>query len=147
MCRLYKQCLLDESLPESLHTSVTRLLFKKRADVKDLKNWQPISLLNVDDKILSKVITLRLSRVMASIVHPDQTCSVVGRSIASSVTMLHDVCDYINRTNESGILVSLNQEKAFDRVNHLSFLFKLFSYLRCGSCFIKWVSLLYRVLI
>ena len=111
--------------------------------MKDLKNWRPISLLNVDYKIISKVITLRLSHVMASIVHPDQTCSVLGRSIASNVTMLCDVLDYINRTNESGILVSLDQEKAFDRVNH-SFLFKLLSHLGFGSCFIKWVSTLYK---
>ena len=48
LSRLCKQCILDESLPESLCTSVTRLLFKKRGDVKDLKNWHPISLLNVD---------------------------------------------------------------------------------------------------
>ena len=143
LCRLFKQCLLSESLPESLRTSVTRLLFKKRGDVKDLKNWRPISLLNVDYKILSKVITLRLSRVMESIVHPDQTCSVPGRSITSNVIMLRDVLDYINRTNESGILVSLDQEKAFDRVNH-SFLLKLLSHLGFGACFIKWVSTLYN---
>ena len=142
LCRLFKQCLLKESLPESLCTSVARLLFKKRGDVKDLKNWRPISLLNVDYKILSKVITLRLSRVMASIVHPDQTCSVPGRSITSNVTMLCDVLDYTNRTNESGILVSLDHEKAFDHVNH-SFLFKLLSHLGFGACLIKWVSTLY----
>ena len=119
------------------------MIFTKRGDMKYFKNWRPISLLNVDYKILSKVITLHLSHVMASIMQPDQTCSVPGRSIASNVTMLRDVLDYISGTNESGILVSFDQEKAFDHVND-SFLFKLLCYLGFSSCFIKWVSTLYR---
>ena len=45
--------------------------FKKRGDVKHLKNWRPISLLNVDYKIISKAITLRLSKVLEHIVHPN----------------------------------------------------------------------------
>ena len=64
--------------------SVTRLIFKKRGDIKDLKNWHPISLLNVDYKIISKAITSRLSSVIDCIVHGVQTCSVPGRSIFSN---------------------------------------------------------------
>ena len=56
--------------------SVTRLIYKKRGDIKDLKNWPPMSLLNVDYKIISKVMTVRLFRVLEYIVDPDQTCSV-----------------------------------------------------------------------
>ena len=37
--------------------------------------------------------------------------------IFSNVTLLRDVLDYIQRTDESAILVSLDQEKAFDSVN------------------------------
>ena len=142
LCRLYNFCFTDQCLPESLQTGVTRLIFKKRGDVKDLKNWRPISLLNTDYKIFSKVITLRLSRVLGSLVDPDQTCSVPGRSITSNVTLLRDVLDYIERTNESGILVSLDQEKAFDRVNH-SFLLRLLEHLGFRPSFIKWVHTLY----
>ena len=140
--RLDNSSFAEQSLPESLQTSVTRLIFKKRGDVKDLKNWRPISLLNTDYKILSKAITLRLSRVLGSLVDPDQTCSVPGRSITSNVTLLRDVLDYIERTNEPRILVSLDQEKAFDRVNH-SFLFRLLEQLGFGPSFIQWVHTLY----
>ena len=134
--RLYNFSYTEQSLPESLQASVTRLIFKKRGNVKDLKNWRPISLLNVDYKILSKAITLRLSRVLGSLVDPEQTCSVPGRSITSNVTLLRDVLDYIERTNEPGILVNLDQEKAFDRVNH-SFLFRLLEQLGFGPSFIQ----------
>lgn len=46
-----------------------------------LKNWRPISLMNTDYKLASKIITKSLKKVMASIVHLDQTCGVIGSSI------------------------------------------------------------------
>ena len=105
--------------------SPARVIFKK-GDRKNLKNWRPISLLNVDYKICSKVLSLRLSKVLEFIVDPDQTCSVPGRKITSNLHILRDVLDYIDRTNETGILISLDQEKAFDRVNR-TFLLNLLS--------------------
>ena len=82
------------------------------------KNWRPISLLNTDYKLASKAITECLKNVMSSIVHQDQTCGVVGRSIFSNLHLIRDVLDMIDKTNETGILVTLDQEKAFDRVDH-----------------------------
>ena len=118
----------------SMKGSVTRLIFKKRGDIKHLKNWRPISLLNVDYKIISKANTLRLSEVLDHIVLPDQTCSVPGRSIFSDITLLRDVLDYIQRTDESAIFISLHQEKAFYRVNR-SFLLKLLQVYSFGHDF------------
>lgn len=74
-------------------------------------------MLNVDYKICSKSITRCLSKVLDSIVDPDQTCSVPGRSISSNLFMSRDTLDYIEQTYETGILVSLDQEKAFDRIS------------------------------
>ena len=101
--------------------SITRLIFKKRGDRKCLKNWRPISFLNVDYKIFSKVITSHLPKVLSFIIHPGLTCSIPGRSIFSNVTLLRDTLDYIERTTETAIFVSLGQEKAFERVNHSFF--------------------------
>ena len=82
-----------------------------------MKNWRPISLLNVDYKILSKALTNRLSKVLTSIVGEDQTCSVPGRTIFDNPALFRDTLDYINLTDETRILVTLDQEKAFDRVD------------------------------
>lgn len=132
---VFNECFNDSHLSDSMSTSLTRLIFKKRDDIRDLKNWRPIPLINVDYKICSKAITLRLSKVLDAVVSPDQTCSVPGRSILSNVTLLRDVLDYIERTGETGILISLDQEKAFDRVDH-SFLFSLLARFGFGPDFI-----------
>ena len=50
---------------------------------------------------------------MQSIFHKDQTCGVVGRSIFSNLQLIRDLLDMIDKTNETGILVTLDQEKAW----------------------------------
>ena len=107
LLRVAGQCSLDGELAESMKESITRLIFKKRGDVKPLKNWRPISLLNVDYKIISKAITIRLSKVIESIAYSDQTCSVPGRTIFSNVSLLRDILDHIELTAECAILVNL----------------------------------------
>ena len=119
LLRVANECFRDGDLCDSMKGSVTRLIFKKRGDRKSLKNWRPISLLNVDYKIISKLITSRLANVIEFIVHSDQTCLVPARSIFSNVSLLHDIMDPIQQTDECAILVSLDQEKAFDRVNRV----------------------------
>lgn len=99
--------------------------------------------MNTDYKLASKAITLRLKKVIASIVHQDQTCSVPGRTIFSNLQLVRDVLDMINKTNETGILVTLDQEKAFDRVDH-EFLMRTLSKFGFGPDFCRWVSLFYN---
>ena len=136
------KCFDDQELTESMKSSVTRILFKK-GDRKNLKNWRPISLLNADYKIVSKVLSFRLSKVLDSIIDLDQTCSVPGRTIVSNLYALRDIFDYIERTNEKGILICLDQEKAFDRVNR-NFLQYLLDKYGFGIDFKQWITTLYK---
>ena len=139
---VYNACFEAGEMCDSMKTSNTRVTFKK-GDRKSLENWRPISLLNVDYKICSKAISVRLSKVLEFIVDPDQTCSVAGRKISSNLHILRDILDYIDRTDETGILVSLDQEKAFDRVNR-SFLQNLLIHLGFGPSFCRWINTFYK---
>ena len=129
------------SLCASQREALLRLIHK-RDDKRLVKNWRPISLLNSDYKLASKIITERLRRVMPSIVHSDQTCSVTGRSIFSNLHLIRDTLDMINKTDESGILVTLDQMKAFDRVDH-EFLMRTLAKFGFGPSFCRWVSIFY----
>ena len=123
-------------LPPSLRRALITLLFKK-GDRLDPKNWRPISLLNSDYKILARILAGRLSKVLQLLIHPDQSSSVQGRYIGEN-----SVFQYSREASVPGALFSLDQEKAFDRVDH-GFLFRIMSHVRFGSSFFSWVKLLY----
>ena len=129
-------------LTDSQREGLLRLLYKKD-DKRLAKNWRPISLLNTDYKLDYKVITERLKPVMQSLVHRDQTCGVVGRTIFSNLQLVRDTLDMIDKTNKTGILVTLDQEKAFDRVDH-DFLMRVLAKFSFGPSFRRWVGIFYK---
>ena len=67
-------------LSDSQRSGAIRLVFKME-DRLNLKYYRPISLLNVDVKIITKMLAIRLSKVSPTIINSDRTC-VPGRNIA-----------------------------------------------------------------
>ena len=138
---VYHEIYKNNLMSESQRTAVLSLLPKK-GDPLDPANRRPISLLTVDYKIISKVLQLRLSHVMPDIVDEHQTCSVPGRSIHSNLCLLRDIVDCSKIRNNCCALISMDQHKAFDKVNWV-FLFKVLEKLNFGSYFTQWVRILY----
>ena len=65
-----------------------------------------------------------------------------GRQIGNNIHLLRDLIDLVNKNNEEACFLFLDQEKAFDRVNH-SFLFKVLQQFGFGESFIQWIRVLY----
>lgn len=70
---------------------VIAIVYKKKGSKLDLGNYRPISLLNVDYKILTKVLANRVKRVAGEVVQPTQSYSIPGRDIADTVGTVRDV--------------------------------------------------------
>ena len=61
------------------------LIPEKNKDKTSLENLRPISLLNVDYKILTKTIAKRIEKVLPNIINVDQTGYVKGRYISENI--------------------------------------------------------------
>ncbi|CAM2106963.1 unnamed protein product [Caretta caretta] len=72
----------------------------------------------MDYKIIAKAISLWLGSVLADVIHPDQTYTVLDRSIFDNLFLVRDLLELGCRDGLSFALLSLDQEKAFDRVDH-----------------------------
>lgn len=139
---LYNTVFDNELLSVSQRTAVITLLPKK-GDPLDPGNRRPISLLTVDYKIVAKVLQIRLSKVMSSVVGGCQTCAIPGRTIHENLFLIRDIIDYIKVKGGSCALISLDQHKAFDKVNW-AFLLQVLGRMGFGPSFCKWVRILYR---
>jgi len=74
------------------------------------------SALNVDYKILTKVIAKRIEKVLPTLISPDQTGYVKGRYIGENVSLIYDLIHYADKLNQKGIAISLDFKKAFDSI-------------------------------
>ena len=131
-----------DRLPDSFRSGIVKLLYKKE-DKTDLKNWRPITLLNVDCKLFSKLLANRMSVVLGEVIHPDQTCGISGRKITDSLVLIRDTICYARDRNIRLVVLNLDFEKAFDRVSH-QYLFQVLQKMGFPERYIEWVGLLYR---
>ena len=132
----------QKSLSKSQKLSYITLICKDNSRSDDMKCYRPISLLNIDYKIISKILTSRLSRVLPKIINTDQTCAVKGRSIFDNLHLIRNVIDYIDQKNLPVSFICLDQEKAFDRVSW-EYMYSTLAAFGFDENFINWIKLLY----
>ena len=104
------------SLSISQERGIISLIPKRDKDTSLVENLRPSSLLNVDYKILTKVIAKRLEKLLPKIINAEQTGYVKGRYIGEDVRLIQDIMFYTKRMNSPGIAIFLDFRKAFDSI-------------------------------
>ena len=132
----------NRSLPRSLtEANISPILKKGKAD-DECASYRPISLLNTDLKLLSKTLALRLETVLPCIINNDQTGFITGRNSCSNMRRLLNVIQLSQSIKLDCIVVNLDPEKAFDRVEWPYF-FSTLETLGLSETFLSWGKLLY----
>jgi len=106
-----------------------------------LKNWRPITLLNVDYKLATKCIARRLEKVFPHLIERDQTGYIKGRYIGENIHAISDIIE--QHKNKQGMILFLDFEKAFDSLEW-EYLFKVLDIRNFGPSFLNWIHTFYK---
>lgn len=128
-------------IPPSWQDIRVRLLPKK-GDLSSLKNWRPISLINCDAKIFTRLITKRLGPLVSSLVNPYQTGFVPEKFIGDNGLALSMILDQAKGLTIPGVGLLFDQEKPYDRV-HPEYLRQVMLKFGFSSSFVKCIYTLF----
>ena len=103
----------------SQRQGIITVLPKPNKDYLKITNYRPITLLNVDYKIISKVINTRMQKTLSQHIHSDQNEFQKNRNINNNIRLTFDVIDYVNHRNIPGAILSFDIQKAFDSIDWL----------------------------
>ena len=129
------------SLSNTQTESVLTLIYKK-GDSKQIKNYRPISITNIDYKILAFVLAERMQKALPNLISRDQTAYIKGRNITQNIRIVQDSIDYVNQKKMKKFLLFLDFEKAFDSVEH-NVIYKTLETFNFGAEFIHWIKTIY----
>ena len=83
-----------------------------------MKNWRPISVLNLDLKIIIKAFASRLKTVLPSIIFLKQKAYIEKRFIGEGERLVSDILSEINNLKIKRYLVPMDIEIAFNSLDH-----------------------------
>ena len=140
--------LFDEiSLTSKFHISarqgIISLLEKPGKNFLRLKSWRPLTLLNSNYKIFSKVLVTRLHMVLQTVIHSTQTGFLKGRHLTENIMKLMNIIEHCDRTRESVVVISVDFEKAFDKLEFGAAVASLKTF-GIGPKFIHLIKILYN---
>ena len=133
----------DKGLSIDQGRGIISLIEKPEKDLLYIKNWRPLSLLNVDAKIYSKILANRLYLVLPDIIHNDQVGFLPGRYLGENIMDALALIEYTKANGLEGMIISVDFEKAFDSTNWET-MYSFLEFFNFGVGYINMVRMLYR---
>ena len=115
--RAFLFCLNNGKTLLSHREGTITMIPKAGRNPDNIQGWRPITLLNVDFKIISAAVSRRLHSVTDKLIDKSQTAYIKGRFIGENTRIVYDVINYLIQEKRQGLIMSADFEAAFDSIS------------------------------